>query len=74
MKNGAFAPKEQMLNAQFFHNIFKYRTFQRRQKALKWRIGLILKKKTHIYFAFVVNSYFDFKSTPILFIQIAKPG
>ena len=31
-------------------------------------------EKTHINFAFVVNSYLDFKSTPILFIQIAKPG
>ena len=28
--NGAFALKEQMLH---FHNIFKYMTFQRRQKA-----------------------------------------
>ena len=30
--------------------------------------------KAHFDFAFVVNSYLDFKSTPILFIQIAKPG
>ena len=37
MKNGAFAPKEQMLH---FHNIFKNMIFQRHQKVLLWSKGL----------------------------------
>ena len=36
-KNGAFAPKEQMLH---FPKIFKYVIFQRRQKVLIWSKGL----------------------------------
>ena len=37
METGAFAPMEQML---FFHDIFKYIVFQRRQKVLSWDNGL----------------------------------
>ena len=37
METGAFAPMEQML---FFHDIFKYIVFQRRQKVLSWGNGL----------------------------------
>ena len=37
METGAFAPMEQML---FFHDIFKYIVFHRRQKVLSWGNGL----------------------------------
>ena len=39
MENGAFAPKEQMLN---LDNIFKYMIFQRLQKASVWSKGIKL--------------------------------